>query len=98
MITLFGSLTVTDFEAFKTATESYTKEQLKARGVVEQTLYRVIGEDRAVIVNTYNTLEDAQKDKAIIEAPEVEAHMAQIGAYFPLTLWMAEGSYHITTK
>lgn len=76
MFTLFGSLTVTDFEAFKAANASYTKEQLKARGIVDQSLHRVIGEDRAVIVNTYNTLEEAQKDKAMIEAPEVEAQMA----------------------
>ena len=96
MFTLFGSLTVTDFEAFKAATASYTKEQLAARGIVDQTLYRVIGEDRAVIANTYNTLEAAQKDGAMIAAV-TEEQLAHIGAAFPMTQWLAEGVYHVTT-
>ena len=91
MFTLFGFITLTEVEAFlRSAKESATKEHFEDMRIVEQNIYRLVGENRVAIVNTYNTLEDAQRHKAILETPELEALMKPFGFEFPMTLWIAE--------
>ncbi len=91
MITLFGFITLTEVETFLIhAKASATKEHFEERGIVEQRIYRMVGENRVAIVNTYNTLEAAQRHKAILESPEIEAIMKPFGFQFPMNLWIAE--------
>ena len=91
MTTLFSFITLTEVEAFiNFAKSSATKEHFEEMGIVEQTIYRVVGDNRVAIVNTYNTLEDAQRHKAILETPELETLMKPFGVEFPMTLWTAE--------
>lgn len=94
MRSLISSFTVADFEAFKKMIESNAKEELEALGIVEQSLYHVADEDRVILVNTYNTLENAQKHKAFLESPEFQAGFAHMGVTSPITLWMAEEAWH----
>ncbi|MBZ0293057.1 MAG: hypothetical protein K8L99_10885 [Anaerolineae bacterium] len=89
MYTFFGSMIVPDTKAFIEMAKSMPKEHLDEFGVVEQTIY-LADENRVMIVNTYNTLEEAQKHKANIESPEVEAQMKQMGVQLPMDLWIAE--------
>lgn len=91
MITLFAFITLTEVEAFLNhAKSSATKEDFEEMRIVDQSIYRVVGENRVAIVNTYNTLEDAQRHKAILETPELEALMKPFGFKFPMILWIAE--------
>ena len=90
MFTFFGSMIVPDPEAFIEASKSHTKEQLDGWGVVEQSFFRAVDGNRIMIVGTYKTLEEAQKHKAEIESPEVEAQMKQMGVQLPMDLWITE--------
>ena len=67
MVTFIASMIVPDPEAFIEMSKSHSQEQLDEWGVIEQTLFRVTGENRVLIVGTYKTLEDAQKHKSEIE-------------------------------
>lgn len=91
MFTLFGFITLTEVETFLNDVKaSATKEHFEERGIVDQSIYRMVGENRVAIVNTYNTLEDAQRHKAILETPELETLMKPFGVEFPMSLWIAE--------
>lgn len=91
MFTLFAFITLTKVESFLNhAKSSATKEHFEEMRIVEQSIYRVVGENRVAIVNTYNTLEDAQRHKAILETPELAALMKPFGFEFPMILWIAE--------
>ena len=90
MVTFFASMIVPDPDAFIEGSKSHPQEYLDERGIVEQTHFHVIGENRVLIVGTYNTLEEAQNHKAEIESPEVEAQMKQMGVTLPMDLWIAE--------
>lgn len=90
MYTFFSSMIVPDPEAFIEMSKSHPKEQLEEWGVIEQTHFHVIGENRVIIVNTYNALEEAQNHKAIVESSEVEAQMKQMGVQLPMDLWITE--------
>ena len=90
MVTFFASMIVPDPEAFIEGSKSHPKEYLDERGIIEQALFRVVGENRVLIVGTYNTLEEARNHKAEIESSEVEAQMKQMGVTLPMDLWIAE--------
>jgi len=90
MIKLFASVNATDVEALIEALKSWPDEQRELWGVVERRYYHVVGESRVIVVNTYNTLEEAQKHKANVASPEVWDHFEQLGAKPPVTLWIAE--------
>jgi hypothetical protein len=90
MYTFFGRIIVPDAEAFIKMSKSMPAEHLDEWGVVEQTFFRIVNENRIMIVNTYKTLEEAQKHKADIESPAVEAQMKQMGVQLPMDLWIAE--------
>lgn len=93
MITLFSFITLTEVDTFLNHFKSMsTKEPFEQFRIVEQKIYRVVGENRVSIVNTYNTLEDAQAHKAVLESPELAEQMKPFGIQFPMTLWIAESA------
>jgi len=90
MIKLFASANATDVDALLKALKSWPDEQRELWGVVERRYYHVIDESRVIVVNTYKTMEEAQKHKANVTSPEVQGHFEQLGAKPPGTFWIAE--------
>ena len=90
MFKLFASVVATDPEALIKALKSWPDEERKAWGVIERRFYRVMGENRVIAINTYNTLEEAEKHAANAISPEVWVHYEQLGAKPPVITWIAE--------
>lgn len=90
MFKLFASVNATDPEALIKALKSWPDEERKAMGVIERHVYQVVDENQVIVVNTYNTLEQAQNHLANVTSPEVLAHFEQLGAKVPGIVWLAE--------
>ena len=91
MYTLISSITVADVDMFVTGAKSQPQEHLDQWGVVNNTIYRSVDQNVVIIVNTYLTLEEAQKHKADLESPEMKAGLEQMGVS-SFDVWLVEES------
>lgn len=89
MFDLISTINVGDVDAFVAGVKSAPQEHLDGLGVVEQTIYRGVGENVVIIAGTYKTLEDAQNHKAILGSSESEAQLKQMGVK-SFDIWLAE--------
>lgn len=95
MYYLVSPITVADVDGFIEGDKLYAQERNYGQehdnewGVVEHNLYRDVDQDIVIIVNAYKTLEEAQKHKAVIEAPENMAGLEQMGIK-SFDLWLVE--------
>jgi hypothetical protein len=92
MVTLIGSHEVADFEAWKSGSDNLGDEWNAQMGILDEVVYRTMDGNRVVVVNTFDTLENAEKFKVMLESPddETRAMMEQGGIKFPVTVWIAE--------
>lgn len=92
MVTLIGSHEVEDFDAWKSGSDELGDEWSQQMGIVDEVVYRTMDGNRVVVVNTFDTLENAKKFQAMLESPddETRAMMEQSGIKFPVTVWIAE--------
>jgi hypothetical protein len=91
MFTLISSITVSDVDMFVAGAKSQPQEHFDQWGVVENNIYRSVDQNVAIIINTYNTLEEAQKHKSDLESPEMKAGLEQMGVS-SFDLWLVEKS------
>jgi hypothetical protein len=92
MVILIGSHGVSDYEAWvdlgkKSMRDSERRAQF---GIVESHAYRTDDGNTAIVIHTFNTLEEAQKYKAMMDTPEGHARLEQNGGAPPFTFWIAE--------
>ena len=52
--------------------------------------YRTDDGNRVIVTHTFNTLEEAQKYKDVMESPDGWAMLEQNGAEPPFTVWVAK--------
>ena len=92
MVMLIGSHEVADFDTWKSGSDEMGDEFNQQMGIVDETIYRTMDGNRVVVVNKFDTLENAEKFKAMLESPddETRAMMEQAGIKFPVTVWIAE--------
>ncbi len=92
MVMLIGSHEVSDFDTWKRGADEMGDEFNQQMGIVDEVIYRTMDGNRVVVVNTFDTRENAEKFKAMLESPDEEtrAMMEQGGIKFPVTVWIAE--------
>ena len=79
MFNLISTINVEDVDTFAETFKSAPQEYYANLGIVEQTIYREVGQNTVIIAGTYNTLEDVQNHKAILESPDAAAQLKQSG-------------------
>ena len=89
MFYLVGNLTVADADEFIEGAKSWAQDHGDEWGMVESTHYRGVDKNIVIIINAYKTLEEAQKHKADIEAPHMQAGHEQMGVKSFAT-WITE--------
>ncbi len=95
MFYLIGNLTVADVDGFIEGAKAYAQEHNYAQehqnefGVAEHYIYRGVDQNVVIIVNGYKTREEAQKHKAGIEAPHMQAGHEQMGVK-SMDMWITE--------
>lgn len=90
MITIFGQHGVTDFETWKSVFDAVPEEHYVKFNIVGTGIYRMAGDSGVIITHTFNTLEDAQKHRAMMESDEFSAMLEKMGGKAPVTYWIAE--------
>lgn len=88
MITFFGHHEVADFDAWLEAGKAHEHEEPPS--YVDTHVYRTTDGKSAIVTHTFNTLEDAEKFKAMAESSEFQAMIKQLGGKPPFTFWLAE--------
>ncbi len=95
MFYLVSTLNVTDVDGVIETSKSYAQEHNYAQdhqnefGVVEHFIYGSVEQNIVIIVNGYKTREEAQKHKAGIEAPHMQAGLEQMGIK-SYDMWLTE--------
>ena len=90
MITLFASHEVSDYEKWKSLFSSQMSLIGEEHGIQETKVYRTVDGSRVIGSHTFNTMEDAKKHRAMMEAPEGQAMAAQNGIVLPAIIWLVE--------
>ena len=78
MITIFGQHGVTDFETWKSGFDAIPEEHYVKYQIVGTGVYRMTGESGVIVTHTFNTLEDAQNHRAMMESAEMRAMLDKI--------------------
>jgi hypothetical protein len=89
MFYLVGRINATDADTWIAGAGSAPRENLDERGIVACEIYRSADQEIAIITNSYNTLEEAQKDKAMIEAPDNWVNHERMGVE-SFDIWIVE--------
>lgn len=79
MYYLVSNLNVTDVDGFIEGATSWAQEHGNEWGLIENAYYRNVDQNNVIIVNGYKTLEDAQKHKSFVDAPENQEGHKQMG-------------------
>lgn len=92
MAILLSSHGVSDYEAWvdlgkKSMKDSERRAQF---GILESHAYRSAEGETLIVTHKFNTLEEAQKYKAMMDTPEGRARLEQNGGAPPFTFWVAE--------
>jgi hypothetical protein len=92
MAILVGSQGVTDYEAWLAmGKESMSDPERNGQfGILESHAYRTADGNRVTVTHTFNTLDEAQKYKAMMDTPESHAMLEQNGGAPPYAFWVAE--------
>lgn len=91
MFLLIGTHEIADFEAWKRGSDATSETSFYDEwGVLDETVYRTVEGDRLIVINKFNTREEAEKFKALLESPQTQQKLMQNGAKMPLTVWIAE--------
>lgn len=90
MITLFASHEVSDYDKWKALFGSQMNLISEKHGIQDTKVYRTLDSNRVIGTHTFNTLEDAQKHLAMMEAPEGQAMAEQNGVVLPAIIWLVE--------
>ena len=90
MITIFGQHSVTNYEVWKSAFDAIPEEHYVKYNIVGTGVYRMTGDSGVIVTHTFNSLEDAQSHKAMMESAEFSAMLEKMGGKTPVTYWIAE--------
>lgn len=89
MITIFGHHGVTDYDTWKKFFDAIPEEHYAKYKIVGTNVYRTPDGSAVIVMHTFNTLEDAQTHKQMMESAP-PASYEEIGIIPPLTYWIAE--------
>lgn len=89
MITFFARHGVTDYEAWKKKLETVPAEAFDKAKIVGTTIYRGLHGSEVMVVHTFNTREDAEAHKELMES-QPQAHFEEHSVIPPITIWIAE--------
>lgn len=87
MAILFGSHEVSDLNKFMAAIKEGGPP---AEGEQGEKVYRTIDGSRVVVAVTFDTVENAEKHRAVLESPEMRPMAESIGIVYPMTIWIVE--------
>ena len=91
MVLFIGKHGVKDFEGWKAAAMANTgnAERSAQFGILDSAMYRTL-DGGVLVTHKFSDVAAAQKYKAAMESPEMQAQLEQFGVVYPITIWIAE--------
>ena len=89
MVTVIVQHEVSDYDKWLAAMNS-DNPGTAPEGLQERKLYRTPEGSGVVVVDTFDTLENAEKLRAFLENPENRPMGESLGVVFPITFWIVE--------
>lgn len=88
MAILFASHEVSDYDKWIGVMKGDDGPPME--GLQSMNIYRTMDSSRAVVAQTFDTVENAEKHRAFLENPENQAMGEAVGVIFPITMWIVE--------